>query len=209
MKTFALLDEQQTGPIIKSDLPKIAKVAEDLTPDGTCLYIGGGDAARDTKTLERLGISILVNCALNLETHYVHPETDADPTGAVGRNAFRHYHVGLIDGPGNTAGMVLAGVLVAEGALRQRIPDKLSYPYRQTGHLLIHCRAGRSRSVAIGALLMARLRPDLYPDLETALAVIRARRPLAPTEWNAAPKHELRVLMAEAWEMLQSIGDRI
>ena len=149
-----------TDTILYSD-PKPMHKAATLTPlsliatgvgdEGVSLYIGNSDGARDVATLVQLGITTVINCAVNLDINYVSDPVDPAQSGkcAVGHAPIRSYKIGLIDGHGNPGRMMLAGYYILDGALKQVMPDRSSYPNRARGHVLVHCRGGRSRSVAL------------------------------------------------------------
>lgn len=76
-------------------------------------------------------------------------------------------------------------------ALLQQIPDKASYRNRKRGNILVNCRGGRSRSVALVALFMHLECPERFPTLDDAIALIRDKRQLHPQEWYETPKPSL------------------
>lgn len=83
-------------------------------------------------------------------------------------------------------------------ALLQQIPDKPSYGNRRRGNILVNCRGGRSRFVALVALFMHLECPERYPTLDDAIALIREKRPLHPDEWFETPKPSLTRLAEHA-----------
>ena len=83
-----------------------------------------------------------------------------------GIGAVRYYKLGLIDGPGNPETMMLAGFYLLRGAFEQELPDKHTYPRRERGNVLVNCRGGRSRSVALVALFLHVEMPERYPTLD-------------------------------------------
>jgi len=183
-------------------------IARGIGPEGQHLYLGGDEAARDLALLRSLEITAVVNCAVNLDINYV-----CDPylplegeKLAGGHGAIRSYKMGLVDGPGNPHHMALAGYYLLDGAFRQQLPDKPSYPSRERGHVLIHCRAGRSRSVAIAALYLHRQQPLQFPTLQTAIDEIRERRELQPEEWFETPKPSLLEAISQANRMLDLLA---
>ena len=113
------------------------------------------------------------------------------PDAIYGIGAVRYYKLGLIDGPGNPETMVLAGFYLLRGAFEQELPDKHTYPRRERGNVLVNCRGGRSRSVALVALFLHVEMPERYPTLESALAHVRTQRDLQPDEWFETPKPTL------------------
>jgi predicted protein tyrosine phosphatase len=78
--------------------------------------------------------------------------------------------------------------LLLDGAIRQELPEKRSYPQRDQGNVLVHCRGGRSRSTALVALYLHLNLPDKFPSLDMAIAHVREKRELHPDEWFSAPK---------------------
>lgn len=173
--------------------PTISLIAEDLPPHGAKLFIGDTDAARDLTMLRRHGIATVINCAVNLDINYVgepaHPGSDT--LLAAGTGPVRTYKLGLIDGPGNPATMLMAGYYLMSGALRQEFPEKPSYPRRERGNVLVHCRGGRSRSVALAALYLHIELPGRFPTMDATIAHIRERRELHPDEWFETPNARL------------------
>ncbi len=185
------------------------RIADAIGPEGQHLYLGGDEAARDLALLRAHGITAVVNCAINLDINYVcDPYLPASGDKLAGGHApIRHYKMGLVDGPGNPHQMALAGFFLLDGAFHQQIPDKPSYPCRERGHVLIHCRAGRSRSVAIAALYLRHRQPDLYPNLQAAIDAIRNQRELQPDEWFETPKPSLIEAITRADQMLARLAD--
>lgn len=172
------------------DRPAISLIASNVGEDKVSLFIGDSDGARDVDLLLENGITTVVNCAVNLDFNYVlEPALAAAPgKAAVGHAPIRTYKIGLIDGDGNPGRMMLAGYYILDGALKQQLPDRPSYPNRQRGNVLVHCRGGRSRSVALVALYLFRNQPDQFPSLDDALAHVRTHRQLRADEWFETPK---------------------
>lgn len=172
------------------DRPNISHITDGLGDDQVSLYIGGSDGARDLDLLREHSISTVVNCAVNLDFNYVlDPILDAEPGKvATGFGAIRSYKIGLIDGDGNPSRMMLAGYYILDGALKQKLPERATYPNRERGNILVHCRGGRSRSVALTALYLSKNQPQNFASLDDALAHVRARRELRRDEWFETPK---------------------
>jgi hypothetical protein len=172
------------------DRPNISLIATDLGEDKVSLYIGGSDGARDLALLREHAISTVVNCAVNLDFNYVlDPVLEADQDRvATGFGAIRAYKIGLIDGDGNPSRMMLAGYYILDGALKQKLPERASYPNRERGNILVHCRGGRSRSVALVALYLSKNQPERFASFDEALDHVRTRRELRRDEWFEAPK---------------------
>lgn len=183
--------------------PAISLIAEKLGPHGSALYIGGSDGARDLGLLRQNGITAVVNCAINLDINYVEgPSDEADgERRASGFAAIRYYKIGMIDDEGSPDTMMLGAYYILDGALRQSMPKRPTYPFRDGGNILVNCRGGRSRSVSLVALFLHKQQPNLYPTLEDAVAAIRTRRQLMPDEWFETPKPMLyeAARRASAW----------
>jgi hypothetical protein len=188
--------------------PTISLIEEHLQPGGFNLYIGGTDAARDLDLLREHNIAVVVNCAINLDINYLHdPKMPAEgEKRAHGPGPIRMYKIGLVDGPGNTDHMLLGGYFLLDGAIRQEIPEKKSYPNRQKGNVLVHCRGGRSRSTALVALYLHLQVPAKYPTLDEAIRHVREKRSLHPDEWSTAPKSVLVEAARGAAENVRRLG---
>ncbi len=183
-------DRSHRGADAVHQHPTISLIESDLDPGGFSIYIGGTDAARDVGLLREHNVSIVFNCAVNLDINYVSDpnEPEDGEKCAHGTGPVRTFKLGLVDGPGNPENMMLAGYFMLDGAIRQELPEKRSYPQRARGNVLVHCRGGRSRSPALVALYLHLNRPDRYPDFDSALTPVREKRALHPDEWFSAPK---------------------
>lgn len=173
--------------------PEFSLISKTVGPQKTSLYISGTEGARNIARLSELGITTVFNCAVNLDINYVgDAKLGAEPGKcAAGCATIRTYKVGLVDGPGNPDNMLLGAYYLLASALNQTIPDKPSYPVRAQGNVLVHCRGGRSRSVALVALFLHLTEPEAYPTLDAAISHVRAARELHPQEWGSAPKQVL------------------
>lgn len=161
-------------------------IARDFS--GVDLYIGNRQAASDPALLARHGVNAVLNCALNLDINLVQsPATDSRHQD-FGRAGLRYYKLGLIDGAGNPAEMLLAGYLQLCGLMRQQMPNKATYPWPSGGHVLVNCRGGRSRSVILVSLFLHLQRSADFPALVDAITYVREMRQLEPVEWPSAPK---------------------
>ena len=191
--------------------PQISLIESGLDPHNFDLFIGGTDAARDIGLLRKHNIEIVVNCAVNLDINYVtEPNEAADGVRcAHGTGPVRTFKFGLVDGDGNSDHMMLAGYFLLDGAVRQQIPEKQSYPRRGQGNVLVHCRGGRSRSPALVALYLHLQRPDKYPTLDAALAHVREKRQLLPEKWSTAPKAVLVDAARRAADMVSVLETKI
>lgn len=183
--------------------PAISLIARELGPHSADLYIGGSDGARDLDLLKRHGISIVVNCAINLDINLVREEEVSinDDLCASGYAAVRYYKLGMIDGDGSPDTMMLGAYYILDGALRQTMPKRATYPFADGGNILVNCRGGRSRSVSLVALFLHKQQPHLFPTLDAAVAHIREHRELRPDEWFETPKPMLyeAARRASAW----------
>ncbi|TQS70117.1 dual specificity protein phosphatase family protein [Rhodobacteraceae bacterium] len=188
--------------------PPISPVAEGIGPHGATLYIGGMEGARDMDLLRAHDIRILVNCAVNLDFDLIGQTVLAAEAGkvAAGYGMLRYYKIGMIDGDGNPSAMMLAGLLILQGAIRQTMPDRPTYPFKDGGNILVNCRAGRSRSVALASLLLHVEQPDRYPTLDTAVAHVRTARQLHPDEWFETPKPMLLDAARDAAHWAQTMA---
>ncbi|OCP08369.1 MULTISPECIES: dual specificity protein phosphatase [unclassified Ensifer] len=183
--------------------PAISLIATGLRPHNADLYIGGSDGARDLDLLKRHGITIVVNCAINLDINLVREEEIAvnDDLCASGYADIRYYKLGMIDGDGSPDTMMLGAYYILDGALRQRMPKRATYPFTDGGNVLVNCRGGRSRSVSLVALFLHKQQPHLFPTLDAAVSHIREHRELRPDEWFETPKPMLyeAAHRASAW----------
>ncbi len=173
--------------------PPISLIMADFPDWGVDIYIGGSAGVSDAALLARHDIGVVINCAVNLDIDWVNaPEAgSAAHLLSHGAGPVRYYKLGLIDGEGNAPEMLHAGYQLMRSALLQQIPDKASYRNRRRGNILVNCRGGRSRSVALVALFMHLECPARFPTLDAAIALIRDRRQLHPDEWFEAPKPSL------------------
>ena len=186
----SLLDADPKDRKVSVPLTPLSLISTGIGADGISLYVGNSDGARDVVTLAQTGITLVVNCAVNLDINYVEdPLVPGEPgKGAVGHAPVRSYKIGLIDGPGNPSRMMLAGYYILDGALKQVLPERISYPNRKRGHVLVHCRGGRSRSIALAALFLHRAQNDQFPTLDAAIDHVRKMRGVPEDEWYKAPK---------------------
>lgn len=195
-------------PSPRYDRPPISLIESDIDPYGTSLYVGGMEGASDLDLLRASRITTVVNCAVNLDFNYV--SKPISPEGQpvdYGYGDIRYYKLGLIDGPGNPETMLVAGYYLLRGALDQVLPERHTYPNRERGNVLVNCRGGRSRSVALTALFLHLTLPERYPRLEDALDRVRSQRQLHPDEWFETPKPMLvdAVRRAARWvRMIES-----
>lgn len=180
--------------------PPISLIAENFPGWGMDIYIGGASGVCDAALLAEHDIGIVINCAVNLDIDWVITQENAPDAHLLSHGAgpVRYYKLGLIDGEGNAPEMLHAGYHLMRSALLQQIPDKPSYRNRRRGNILVNCRGGRSRSVALVALFMHLECPERYPTLDDAIALIREKRQLHPDEWFETPKPSLTRLAEHA-----------
>ena len=193
------------------DRPTVSLISEGLGPDGVSLFIGGSEGARDLVLLEKNGITTVINCAVNLDINYVDVPNLPASAGkcAAGSGSVRSYKIGLIDGAGNPKKMLLAGYYILDGAMNQTMPDKPSYPYKERGNVLVHCRGGRSRSVALVALYLHRQQPNAFPELDDAIQHVRIMRRLREDEWFETPKPVLIEAARHAADAIKLLEDEV
>lgn len=191
------------GPVYAR--PAISLIAEGLGPHELALYIGGSDGACDLGLLRRHGITTVVNCAVNLDINLVAGAAGEGDVRVSGYGDIRYYKLGLIDGEGSPDTMMLGAYYILDGALRQTMPKRETYPFVDGGNVLVNCRSGRSRSVSLVALFLHKQQPHLYPTLDDALAVIREKRELRPDEWFETPKPMLYAAARRASDWIDMI----
>lgn len=191
------------------DRPDISLITRGLGPNKVDLYVGGREGASNLDLLQQHGISVVVNCAVNLDINLVR-EPDVPANGnllASGYGDIRYYKVGLIDGEGSPETMMLGAYYILDGALRQTMPKRHTYPFTDGGNVLVNCRSGRSRSVSLVALFLHKQQPDLFPTLEDAVAHIREHRELRPDEWFETPKPMLYEAARKASTWIDRIAE--
>lgn len=181
--------------------PAISRIAEGLGPHSATLYIGGSSGASDMGLLRAHGITTVVNCAVNLDINLVPDLASEGDVLATGYGGIRYYKLGLIDGEGSPDTMMLGAYYILDGALRQTMPKRDTYPFPDGGNVLINCRSGRSRSVSLVALFLHKQQAKRFPTLDDAVAHIRTMRELREDEWFETPKPSLyeAARRASAW----------
>lgn len=179
--------------------PPLSPVAHKIGPARVTLYVGDQMAAADPELLVDHDITAVLNCAYDLDINYVggigarHAGTSAVPFGVA---PFRVAKVGLIDGPGNPPSLLAAACHTLDGLLHQRPPTSPRDEPIAAGNVLVHCRAGLSRSVTVAALYLHLKHADRWPRFEDALDHVRLRRGFASTEYQFAPTSGMRALAA-------------
>jgi len=181
---------KHTNGAATGTLPKLSLIYEAHPHYGVDLFISGKEGASDLQLLRRRGITTVVNCAVNLDFNFVEMTgVVSDHEGSVyGPGEIRYYKIGLIDGAGNPDTQMVAAHYILKAALEQILPDKPSYPRRERGSVLINCRGGRSRSVAVVSLFLHLTLKKEFPTLDDAISFVRLRRELPLDEYYKAPK---------------------
>lgn len=191
-----------------SELPRLSLIYARHPTYDVDIFISGKEGASDLDLLRRNGITTVVNCAVNLDFNFVRePQLVSDHRNSVhGPGEIRYYKVGLIDGDGNPDTQMLAAHYILRAALEQILPEKPSYPRRERGGVLINCRGGRSRSVAVVSLFLHLTLPQEFPTLDAAIDHVRDKRRLPENEWYKAPKPMLTEAARRAAGWARSIG---
>lgn len=192
---------------VKYPRPEISLICQKLPRWNTDIYIGGATGATNVSLLAEHGIKTVLNCAVNLDIDWVVAPSNNMHSQLVmhGAGAVRYYKLGLIDGPGNTPEQVYVGYQMLRAALLQQLPNKPSYRHHEHGHVLVHCRGGRSRSVIVVAVFLHLECPEQFPTLQVAIDHIRDKRQLHPDEWYETPKPDLIVLGERAIAMHHAV----
>lgn len=191
------------GPVYSR--PAISLITDGLGPHGASLFIGGSDGAGDLGLLRRCGITTVVNCAVNLDINYVRGDAESEEMRTTGYGDVRYYKVGLIDGEGSPDTMMLGAYYILDGALRQTMPKRHTYPFADGGNVLVNCRSGRSRSVSLVALYIHKQQRERFPSIDDAISHIRERRELRPDEWFETPKPMLLAAAKRASDWIDTI----
>lgn len=156
----------------EDSIPFLLPVTRDFGPHRKTLYLGNLAAAEDAASLDAAGITETLNVSINI---FPGPLALKDGT------QIRRYQIGLIDGAGNDPHLLAAAVLTLEGLMNGYVPAKPHYPQHRKGNILIHCRGGRSRSVTVLALWLARQLPQQFTNFDAAVAFLRQLRGLSHT----------------------------
>ncbi|MGU3576062.1 dual specificity protein phosphatase family protein [Brucellaceae bacterium C25G] len=145
----------------------IVPVFENTGAHNATIYIGNQVTANDAALLLQENITSTMNVAVNV---YLAPLQLTDGTH------IRRTQIGLIDGHGNSLSHLVAAVLALDGILNQESPGKPHYPPHRYGNVLVHCRGGRSRSLAVLAIYLFWRHREQFPSLERAIKHIRDLR---------------------------------
>ena len=171
-------------------LEPITHLADGIGADKVSLFVGDQIGASDDKLLRRHKIINVLNCAVNCDINYVDETLDLTPDGTnrvFGYAPVRTAKIGMIDGEGNDPMLMFAAVHMLHGMLHQTFPDKKSYPLKQPGNVLVHCRGGRSRSVVVAALYLNHMFPEHWPSLDDLVDEIRHKRGIPRDEFDRVP----------------------
>ncbi|RAP40763.1 protein phosphatase [Rhodovulum viride] len=147
----------------------LGPVASASAQPGKRVFLGNLAGAEDAAALTAAGVTETLNLGLNL---------CPGPLALGDGTQVRRYQIGLIDGPGNDPHLLAAAVVTVRGLMGAYGPGKPHYPPHRPGHLLVHCRGGRSRSVTVLAVWLTLCHPQAFPDLDAALAHLRRLRGL-------------------------------
>lgn len=188
-------------------LDPLTRLADGIGVDRVSLFVGDQVAASDDNLLRRHDIVNVLNCAVNCDINYVDHTLDLSPGGsrrAFGYAPVRTAKIGMIDGEGNDPMLMFAAVHVLHGMLHQKFPEKQSYPVKTAGNVLVHCRGGRSRSVAVAALYLNHMFPQSWPSISDLVDDIRDMRGIPRNEFDRVPTPGILHNMFQVHEMLQS-----
>ena len=188
-------------------LEPLTHLADGIGVDNVSLFIGDQVAASDDKLLRQHKIINVLNCAVNCDINYVDETLDIKPGGTnrvFGYAPFRTAKIGMIDGAGNDPILMFVAVHMLHGMLHQNFPEKKSYPVRQPGNVLVHCRGGRSRSVAVAALYLNHMFPGRWPNLDELIDEIRHKRGIPLSEFDRVPTSGILHNTKQVYAMFQS-----
>ena len=101
-----------TTPII--DRPLFSLISEGIGPESVSLYISCTEGASDLEKIRQLGITTVINCAVNLDINYVSKENSTYEKGKLltGNAPFMSHKIGLVDDV-VTTGATLASCIKA------------------------------------------------------------------------------------------------
>lgn len=188
-------------------LEPLTHLADDIGIDKVSLFVGDQIAASDDNLLRQNNIINVLNCAVNCDINYVDETLDLRPDGSnrmFGFAPVRTAKIGMIDGEGNDPMLMFAAVHMLHGMLHQTFPEKKSYPLKQPGNVLVHCRGGRSRSVAVAALYLNHMFPGRWPSLDNLIDEIRHKRGIPLKEFDRVPTAGILRNAAQVLEMFKS-----
>ncbi len=190
-----------------NDFASMNAIAEGIGPHDAVLYIGDQLAASNDGLLRAHDITCVLNCAVNLDINYVDQTLDKSAGSdyrVFGFAPVRSAKVGMIDGPGNSPAHLISACYLIDAMLHQKLPEKQTYPIKRAGNILVHCRGGRSRSVAVSALYLHLNHPSRWSTIDEALQYVRDKRRIHPNEYYKAPKKDLLVLVRHVLNLRNS-----
>ncbi len=188
-------------------LEPITHLADGIGADKVSLFVGDQIGASDDNLLRQHKIMNVLNCAVNCDINYVDETLDLTPDGTnrvFGYAPVRTAKIGMIDGEGNDPMLMFAAVHMLHGMLHQTFPEKKSYPLRQPGNVLVHCRGGRSRSVAVAALYLNHMFPERWSSLDDLIDEIRHKRGIPQNEFDRVPTAGILLNAAQVHAMFQA-----
>jgi hypothetical protein len=189
------INHNQDKPMDNAPLEPLTHIADGIGADKVSLFVGDQIGASDDVLLRRQNIMNVLNCAVNCDINYVDETLDLTPGGAnrvFGFAPVRTAKIGMIDGDGNDPMMMFAAVHMMHAMLHQTFPDKKSYPLKKPGNILVHCRGGRSRSVAVIAVYLTHMFPERWPNLDDLIDEIRIKRGIPRDEFDRVPTPGIR-----------------
>ncbi|TPW27651.1 dual specificity protein phosphatase family protein [Martelella alba] len=168
-KRLGMPDQVPDSEAREDARPLLFPVVENVGPHGKTLYLGNLAAAENAACLFAAGITETLNVSINM---FPGPLMLQDGVH------IRRHQIGMIDGAGNDVHLMAAAVYLIEGLMRGYVPAKPHYPKHRPGHILVHCRGGRSRSVALIALWLSRFMAEDFAGFDAALKHLRRLRGL-------------------------------
>ncbi len=138
------------------------------------IWIGNSQDAKNIQALKDAGITAILNCAIDLAP-------------ALGwKDGFKHYHIGLVDGPGN-------------GRLIYHAAASILYHLMESEKTLVHCHEGRSRSAMVVAMALAsKLHEGHMSMIPQMIDFVKEKRPIVDIHpahlelfdsyWNPHPR---------------------
>jgi len=187
-------------------LEPITHIADGIGIDKVSLFVGDQIGASNDALLRQHSIVNVLNCAVNCDINYVDQTLDKTKGGVnrpFGFAPVRTAKVGMIDGEGNDPMLMFAAVHVLHGMLHQTFPEKKSYTLKQPGNILVHCRGGRSRSVAVIALYLSHMFPERWSNLNDIIDEIRYKRGIPEEEFALVPTAGILHNASKVYEMFQ------
>lgn len=180
--------------VIRYPRPPMNLVWQSTSPNAPGIFVGGMHAAADIGYLKENGVGTVLNCSVNADIDFVTTPYETESSEALnnfGYSPIRYYKLGLVDGPGNPPEMLMAGYYLLCGIASQSMPEKSSYPNQERGHILVNCRAGRSRSIVLVSMYLHLQKTAKFPTFDDALLFVRKSREIRPAEFHDAPNDHM------------------